>query len=92
MECFLQEIIRWRKVRQKESGFLKKDLHEKEIFSPTGAAGAIPIKESCRSAFGGRGGAVFGGGLCLLAEDGGQLHSGLFKDFTEGNPESVNQA
>lgn len=32
MECFLQEIIRWRKVRQKEAGFLKKDLHEKEIF------------------------------------------------------------
>ena len=29
MECFLQEIIRWRKVRQKEAGFLKKDLHEK---------------------------------------------------------------
>ena len=66
MECFLQEIIRWRKVRQKEAGFLKKDLHEKEIFMAICRIfGEVPVEfRSCNT---------YAGTSCMITINGKQI-------------------
>lgn len=66
MECFLQEIIRWRKVRQKEAGFLKKDLHEKEIFRALCRIfGEVPVEfRSCNT---------YAGTSCMITINGKQI-------------------
>lgn len=66
MECFLQEIIRWRKVHQKEAGFLKKDLHEKEIFMALCRIfGEVPVEfRSCNT---------YAGTSCMITINGKQI-------------------